>query len=67
MYGTFPQVAFGTNEDIRQGKLLPTTSVDQYAASFARWLGVPDASVPDVLPNIVNFDGWPARYIDFLV
>jgi uncharacterized protein (DUF1501 family) len=67
MYGTFPQVAFGTNEDIRQGNLLPTTSVDQYAATFARWLGVPDSSVPDVLPNIVNFDAWPSRYLDFLV
>ena len=67
IYGTFPQVAFGTNEDIRQGNLLPTTSVDQYAATFARWLGVPDSNVPDVLPNIVNFDGWPSRYIDFLV
>ncbi len=67
IYGTFPQVAFGTSEDIRQGNLLPTTSVDQYAATFARWLGVADTSMPDVLPNIVNFDGWPSRYIDFLV
>ena len=67
MYGTFPQVTFGTNEDIRQGNLLPTTSVDQYAATFARWLGVPDSSVPDVLPNIANFDAWPSRYLNFLV
>jgi uncharacterized protein (DUF1501 family) len=67
VYGTFPQVAYGTNEDVRQGNLLPTTSVDQYAATFARWLGVPDSSVPDVLPNIVNFDNSPSRYLDFLV
>ena len=40
---------------------------DQYAATFARWLGVPDSSVPDVLPNIVNFDAWPSRYLGFLV
>lgn len=65
VYGTFPQVAFGTNEDIRQGNLLPTTAVDQYAATFARWLGVSDSSVPDVLPNIVNFG--TSRYLDFLV
>ena len=67
IYGTFPQVAFGTNEDIRQGNLLPTTSVDQYAASLARWLGIADSNMADVLPNIANFDGWPSRYIDFLV
>jgi len=66
VYGTFPQVAFGTNEDIRQGNLLPTTAVDQYAATFARWLGVADADVPDVLPNVVNFDTSPSRYLDFL-
>jgi uncharacterized protein (DUF1501 family) len=65
VYGTFPQVQFNTNEDIGQGNLLPTTSVDQYAATFARWLGVADANVPDVLPNVVNFG--TSRYLDFLV
>lgn len=65
VYGTFPQVQFNTNDDIGQGNLLPTTSVDQYAATFARWLGVADASVPDVLPNVVNFG--TSRYLDFLV
>ena len=65
VYGTFPQVQFNTNDDIGQGNLLPTTSVDQYAATFARWLGVADAGMPDVLPNIVNFG--TSRYLDFLV
>ena len=65
VYGTFPQVQFNTNEDIGQGNLLPTTSVDQYAATFARWLGVADARVPDILPNVVNFGA--SRYLDFLV
>ena len=64
IYGTFPQVAFNTPEDVRQGNLLPSTSVDQYAATFARWLGVSDANMPDVLPNIVNFS---PRYVDFLL
>lgn len=65
IYGTFPQVQFNTNDDVGQGNLLPTTSVDQYAATFARWLGVADANVPDVLPNVVNFG--TSRYLDFLV
>ena len=64
IYGTFPQVDFNTSNDIGQGNLLPTTSVDQYAATFARWLGVPDANVPDVLPNVANFG--TSRYLDFL-
>jgi hypothetical protein len=35
--------------------LLPTTSVDQYAATLARWFGVSDSSMRLVLPNIGNF------------
>jgi uncharacterized protein (DUF1501 family) len=62
VYGTFPQVQFNTSEDVGQGNLLPTTSVDQYAATLARWLGVTDANVPDVLPNVVNFGA--SRYLD---
>ena len=42
IYGTFPQVTFNTSEDVGQGNLLPTTSVDQYAATLGRWLGVAD-------------------------
>lgn len=64
IYGTFPQVRFGTPEDVGQGNLLPTTSVDQYAATLGRWLGVADASMPDVLPNIGNFGA--SRYLGFL-
>lgn len=64
IYGTFPQVAFNTNEDIGQGNLLPTTSVDQYAATLARWFGVADSRMPEVLPNIVNFG--TSRYLGFL-
>lgn len=64
IYGTFPQVAFNTSEDIGQGNLLPTTSVDQYAATLARWFGVADSRMPEVLPNIVNFG--TSRYLGFL-
>lgn len=64
IYGTFPQVRFGTPEDVGQGNLLPSTSVDQYAATLGRWLGVADGSMPDVLPNVVNFGA--SRYLGFL-
>jgi hypothetical protein len=54
---------FGSGVDIGQGNLLPGLAVDQYAATFARWLGVADADMPLVLPNIVNFS---PRYVGFL-
>lgn len=55
IYGQFPTVAVGTNEDAGQGRFIPTTSVDQYAASFARWMGLSDAQLTDVLPNLQYF------------
>jgi uncharacterized protein (DUF1501 family) len=38
-----------------QGRLLPTTSVDQYAATLALWFGVDVSLLPDVLPNLSRF------------
>ncbi len=55
IYGQFPDVALNTTTDIGNGRLLPTTAVDQYAATLARWMGVSNADLPLVLPNIGNF------------
>jgi uncharacterized protein (DUF1501 family) len=38
-----------------RGRWIPTTSVEQYAATLARWYGLPDASMSSVFPNIGNF------------
>jgi uncharacterized protein (DUF1501 family) len=54
-YGTFPVMGLNNNDEVGSGRLLPTTSVDQYAATLARWFGVSDSSMPLVLPNIGNF------------
>ncbi len=49
---------------VGQGRLLPRTSVDQYAATLARWFGVTDAEMPQVLANINNF-GAPVGRADY--
>jgi len=59
-YGTFPNPTLGGPDDVsNRGLLLPTTSLDQYAATMASWFGVPDASLTGaagaVFPNLVNF------------
>jgi hypothetical protein len=36
--------------------LLPTLSVDQYAATLANWFGVSAGDMPTVLPNIGNYN-----------
>lgn len=49
---------------VGQGRLLPRTSVDQYAATMAKWFGVTDTEMPQVLANINNF-GTPAGRADY--
>jgi uncharacterized protein (DUF1501 family) len=54
--GTYPTVALKTAEDLGSGRLLPTTSTSQLAATLGSWFGVPTGSLKDALPYINNFD-----------
>lgn len=55
-YGTAPIVASNGPDDVGQGRLLPTTSVDQYAATLGKWLGISDSELLSLLPNLSNFN-----------
>ena len=55
-YGTPPVVANGGPDDVGQGRLLPSTSVDQYAATMGKWLGISDTDLLGVLPNLANWN-----------
>ena len=55
-HGTLPATAVGGPDDVGQGRLLPTTSVDQLGAALAKWFGVSSSQLPTVFPNVVNFD-----------
>jgi uncharacterized protein (DUF1501 family) len=55
-YGTFPTlVANGPDDATSEGRWVPTTSLDQYAATLASWFGVSAADLPSVFPNLANF------------
>ena len=56
IYGTPPVIANNGPDDVGQGRLLPTLSVDQYGATLASWFGVSAGGLPTVLPNIVNYN-----------
>jgi len=55
-YGTPPVVANNGPDDVGQGRLLPSTGVDQYAATLGKWFGVSDTDLLTVLPNLKNYD-----------
>ena len=55
-YGTAPVVANGGPDDVGQGRLLPSTGVDQYAATLGKWFGISDTDLLTVLPNLAHYD-----------
>jgi uncharacterized protein (DUF1501 family) len=56
LYGTFPSLMInGPDDAAGRGMWIPSTSLDQYAATMATWFGVQAADLPTVFPNISNF------------
>ncbi len=62
-YGKAPPVSVGNSTTdandqwhVGQGRLLPSTSVDQYASTLATWFGVQGAEMNGILPNLGNFN-----------
>jgi len=55
IYGTYPLLQIGGNDDVGGGRMIPTTSADQLAATLAKWFGIPDIDLDIVAPNIDKF------------
>ena len=59
MYGQYPTwgVDLGSfsNPDATGTALIPTTSVDQYAATLGAWFGVSPTALSVIFPNLRNF------------
>ena len=64
IYGPYPVVGANQANDVGAGRLIPTLSVDEYAATLARWFGLSDGQIRQILPNLGNFGSSP--YLGFL-
>lgn len=64
--GTYvPTLVTGTGDDTDiRGRFIPSVSVEQYAATLARWYGLAEADIPLVFPNINNF---PVSNLGFMM
>ena len=54
-YGDYPLLEIGSTLEIGGGRIIPTVSADQYAATLASWFGVTDTDLVKVAPSINNF------------
>ena len=60
LYGAYPNLALGGPDDTDggsspRGRWIPTTSVEQYAATLATWYGLSSSDLPAVFPLISRF------------
>lgn len=62
LYGNFPKLVVNSNDNatrdysFSRGQYIPTTAIDQVAATLARWMGVTDsAALNGIFPLLKNF------------
>ena len=56
IYGTPPDQALGGPDDLgNAGRWIPSTSLEQYGATLARWFGVAETDLGYIFPNIGAF------------
>ena len=59
IYGQMASLTLGGSSDVdtgnSRGRYIPTTSVDEYAATLAKWFGVGSTEMATVFPNLSRF------------
>jgi uncharacterized protein (DUF1501 family) len=56
IYGKMPEIVIEGPQDSGRGRIIPSTAVDQYSATLAKWYGLSDSDMSEVFPNLQNFN-----------
>ncbi len=56
IYGDIPVPEFNHEYDTGRGRLIPQSSVEQYAGALGRWFGLSDSELREAMPGLQNFD-----------
>jgi uncharacterized protein (DUF1501 family) len=61
--GQYPSLHLGASDDTGFGRWIPSSAVDQYAATLLRWWGADEPTLDAVFSNLRNF---PRRDLGFM-
>jgi len=56
LYGVMPELSLNSNDDFGEGRMIPTTSSEEYGAQLARWFGLSEMEIAQVFPTLSRFD-----------
>lgn len=62
-FGEHPEIDLGGDGFVDHGRMLPSTSIDQFAATLGAWFGVAPVDLKRVLPNLAAFDRRPLGFL----
>jgi uncharacterized protein (DUF1501 family) len=63
VFGQYPLLQVGGPDDAGGGRMIPTLSTFQYAATLGRWFGVPESELARVAPGLGNFTAGQADFL----
>ncbi|AGH81727.1 hypothetical protein PCNPT3_08945 [Psychromonas sp. CNPT3] len=55
-YGNWPDLKPKSEDDYNNGRVIPGIAADQVHASLCQWLGLSDADILSIFPNLSHFD-----------
>jgi uncharacterized protein (DUF1501 family) len=55
IFGVMPRLELGGPDDIDAGRVVPTLSVQQYAATLLRWWGLSESQIDSAVPGLGAF------------